>query len=233
MFEPGVVRRNYFSDIKLKRERTVRRAMTTVSLLMILCLMSAVAQAVSFNEYEVQFEVKANKGEVAVKSNNKNCNKGQGQKKGCIRFPENSIGLIKFYIGNKNHSNTCSDPNTKWVISRVELSDQGYLVVDKTDSSKTTVSDKGIFEDSNLPLDQWLKDSFPQLDKATGYLYDAPTPLQGVTQVTSLNLNNNLPADGVKDIWYRVSVTRCGSDPADVETLTSDPRFENDGSDPS
>jgi len=205
----------------------MKRAMIVVGIFVTLCLMSTVAQAIDFHKYAVKFVAKQNEGELSVFSGNKGCNKGQGNKKGCINFPEDSIGLIKFYMGPEKQIRTCSDPSTKWVISKVELSDHGYRVVDETDSNKTKVSDKGIFETSHLPHQKYLEDIFPQYDQSTGFLYVAPTPLEGVSQVTILNLNNNDNADGVKDIWYRVSAAKCGSDP--VEVLISDPRLENEG----
>ena len=67
-------------------------------------------------------------------------------------------------------------------------------------------------------------------DQDTGELYKVTNPKDGVSRVTSLNLNNNVittPPTPSKDIWYQVTVAEC-KDGSDV-VLVSDPRFENDG----
>lgn len=174
----------------------------------------ALAHAPDFNAYEVTFNPNPSKGELVASSNNMGCTKGQGQKKGCVNFPKDTLGLITFSVANKLKQ--CSDPGTKWVITRVELSHSGLLLPDGT-----TLSEKGIFG-GNLP--SWLEDAFPQVNPTTGILYEVSDKLDGVTRVTSLNLNNNT---GAKDIWYQVTVSNCDAD-SDV-VLVSDPRFENEG----
>ena len=200
----------------------MKRAVTIVGLFVILCLVSAIAQAaVPFKHWIIDLDVKQNKGEIIATVIDGDCKKGKGDKKGCVRFEKNHIGLITFATHQKAQS--CSDNSNRWVISKIELTDIGLVYTDGK------VSDKGVFEDNpNLP--GWLEDAFPQLVKSTGVLYEASTELDGVTQVTSLNLNNNDATLGVKDIWYRVTIAKCGTNP--VEVMVTDPRFENDGSDP-
>jgi len=200
----------------------MKRAVTIAGLFVILCLVSAIAQAaVPFKHWVIDLDVKQNQGEIIVTVTDGDCKKGKGDKKGCIRFATNHIGLITFATDKK--AQTCSDGYKKWVITKIELTDKGLVYTDGK------VSEKGVFED-NPSLPDWLEDAFPQLVKSTGVLYEASAELDGVTQVTSLNLNNNDTTLGVKDIWYRVSVAKCGTNP--VEFMVTDPRFENDGSEP-
>ena len=205
----------------------MKRAMIVVGIFVTLCLMSAIAEAaVPFKHWVVDLDVNQNKGEITATVVDGDCKKGKG-KKGCIRFEIDHIGLITFSTDKKTQ--ICSDNYKKWVISKVELSDKGYLLPAESPSTTPTISDKGIFEDSpNLP--DWLEDAFPQLVKSTGVLYEASADLDGVTQVTRLNLNNNNATLGAKDIWYRVTVAKCGTEP--VEVMVTDPRFENDGTTP-
>lgn len=197
----------------------MNRAVTTIRMFAALCVMSSAALgAQTFKEYEVEFKVHPNKGEIRAVTNGQGCTKGQGnetKKKGCIKFAEDDFGLVTFSLGAQ--SKTCAHPGTKWVISMVELTGKGY----KLDGG--VLSNKGIFEDQ-LPLADWIKASFPQVDQATGILYAAYPPYNGATRVTSLNLNNNTDPE---DIWYRVTVAECGED-TDV-VLVTDPRFENEG----
>jgi hypothetical protein len=197
--------------------------MMATSLFTIFCMASTAALgAQTFRQYEVEFKAHPTKGELRAMTDGQGCNKGQGnqqKKKGCVRFEEDDFGLITFSLGKQLR--TCSDASTKWVISKVELTGKGY----KLDGG--ALSNKGIFED-HTPLEDWMKGAFPQVDQATGVLYEADPPSNGSTRVTSLNLNNNDPDDGTKDIWYRVSVASC-EEGSDV-VLVTDPRFENDGS---
>jgi len=189
------------------------------SVLMAFCLLSITAQGDQvFKEYEVEFNVHPTKGEIRAVTNGQGCSKGQGnqtKKKGCIKFEEDDFGLITFSLGTQ--LKTCAHPGTKWVISMVELTGKGY----KLDGG--VLSNKGVFEDY-LPLADWMKVAFPQVDQTTGVLYAAYPPYNGATRVTSLNLNNNTDPE---DIWYRVSVASC-EEGSDI-VLVTDPRFENEG----
>jgi hypothetical protein len=200
----------------------MQRAVTATCLFTFFCLVStSVLGAQTFKEYEVEFKAHPQKGELRAVTNGQGCTRGQGneqKKKGCVKFEENDFGLITFSLGNQLR--TCTDESTKWVISKVELSDKGY----KLDGG--AISNKGIFEEQPA-LGDWMKAAFPQLDEDTGVLYEADPPKNGSTRVTSLNLNNNA-SDDPKDIWYRVSIASCEAD-SDV-VLVTDPRFENDGS---
>jgi hypothetical protein len=184
---------------------------------------TAALAAKTYKSYEVKFQAFANQGELRAQSVGNGCLKGKGDendKMGCIRFSVDDFGLITFYLGNKDKPKTC-DTNAQWVISKVELSDEGYLV---DDSGTAVVSNKGIF-DGDLP--DWLAEAFPQVNKTTGVLYEAKPAKDGVSRVVALNLNNNAKTDP-KDIWYQVTVAECKDD-SDV-VLISDPRFENEGS---
>lgn len=201
----------------------MKRAMMAMCVFAALCVMSITAQgAQTFKNYAVEFKAHPAKGELRAVTDGQGCNKGQGnqlKKKGCVRFAEDEFGLITFQVGAQPQARTCANSGTHWVISKIELSGQGYQL------SGGVISNKGIFDD-HLPLDDWLKNAFPQVDPLTGVLYEADPPNTGVTHVTSLNLNNNANTDP-RDIWYRVSVASC-AEGSDV-VLVTDPRFENDG----
>lgn len=194
----------------------MKRVTIAMCVFAVLCVMSTAAQgAQTFESYEIKFQPKPGKGELEVTSGDKNCAKGVGARKGCVNFEEDDFGLITFSI--HNQVRYCTDSGTQWVISKIELSPEGYYL------AGGTISDKGIFPSlSTMP--PWLKSAFPQVND-NGVLYKVANPQDGSTQVTAINLNNNDPDDGTKDIWYRVEVTKCGSD----EVLVSDPRFENEG----
>jgi hypothetical protein len=199
----------------------MKRVTMAICMFAALCVMSTSALgAQKFKNYEVGFKALPNKGELRADTDGQNCDRGQGndqKKMGCVRFEEDDFGLITFHT--KPQVKTCADPGTNWVISKVELTSKGYEL------SGGVLSNKGIFKDY-LPLVDWLAAAFPQVDQATGVLYEADPPKTGLTRVTRLNLNNNATADP-KDIWYRVSVASCKKD-SDV-VLVSDPRFENEG----
>lgn len=189
------------------------------------CAMSSTsAQAAKkFKEYSIVFKAQPSKGVLHADTDGQGCAKGPGnqqKKKGCVRFEVDDFGLITFQVGSQPHAGTCANSGTKWVISKIELSDKGYEL------PGGGISNKGIFDD-HLPLESWVKASFPEMDEATGFLYQADPPNTGLTHVTRLNLNDN-SKDDPKNIWYRVSVASCEED-SDV-VLVTDPRFENDGS---
>lgn len=205
----------------------MNRAMMVTGVFAVFCLLSAGAMAAqTFEEYAIEFKAHANKGELGVVTKGNDCKKGKGSqedKMGCIRFPVDVFGLITFYLGDKDKPKTC-ETNAKWVISKVELSHEGYLVVDDSTNPPTAVvSNKGIFNGS---LPEWLFEAFPQVNKDSGVLYEAIPPKNGVSRVIALNLNNN-PETDQKDIWYRITVAECKED-SDV-VLATDPRFENEG----
>jgi hypothetical protein len=119
--------KNYLIEFKtFQGGRTMRRLITVISLLTISILFSSFVQAhnPSFNSCTLQFKVNKNKGEVAPPNSNQGCNNGQGNKDGCVKFSLNSIGTITFKLGNGKVSQ-CSDPNAKFVITKIELSHQG------------------------------------------------------------------------------------------------------------
>ena len=195
----------------------MKRIIKAINTIVISMLVSSAALAhnPAFKAFEVDFKPNKNQGILTTDKVNQGCNNGQGLKKGCIKFPLDSIGAITFALRNK--VNNCNDSGTQWVITKIELSHQGF------DLPGGTISDKGIFE-GNLP--PWLVDSFPAFEgDDDGILFEASDPqADGLTRVTTLNLNSN--TGGVQNIWYRVSVSSCGDDPV---VLVSDPRLENGG----
>ena len=200
------------------------RAITGICVMLATCVISTSAYAAkTYKGYKIEFKPQPSKGMLHVDTDGQGCQKGPGnqqKKKGCIRFEEDDFGLITFQLGSQPNVKSCGVPGTKWVISKIELTAKGYQL------NTGSISNKGIFED-HLPLPDWMKYAFPQVDQDTGVWYEASPGNTGPTQVQLLNLNNNDPGDGTKDIWYRVTVASCedGSD----AVLVTDPRFENDG----
>jgi hypothetical protein len=176
-------------------------------------------------DLEVEFIVNPGKFEVIPHSGSKGCSRGKGKKsKGCVKFPLNTYGEITFKLLGAAATKTCSDPGAQYVITRVELSHQGYLLAGE---AGPFISDKGIFGggDPGWVVPDWLKEAFPGTDDH-GVVYSASKDAAS-GQVTIANQNNG-SGDDPKDVWYRVSVTDCDDDAA-VPVLTTDPRLENDG----
>jgi len=172
-----------------------------------------------FQEETVSFIVIQGKGELNAQSGNQNCTRGKGVRKGCVKFFLNDIARITFKLVGNPTVRMCSDNNTKYVITEVELSHEGYLV---PDNAGPKLADKGIFDQA---VPQWLKDAFPGTG-ADGVVYTASKD-DATTKVSIINLNNQDNSSGTneKNIWYRVSVTNCETG----TVLQSDPRFENEG----
>jgi len=193
----------------------MKRTMMVICIFAGLWVMSSIAlahdQNPSFASYTVKFNPNKQKGELEAVSINDKCTKGKGDRLGCVNFPLNSIGLVTFSVDNKVKQ--CGDPGAKWVITKIELTDKGFIFPDNE------ISDKGIFNDA---VDSWLIAAFPQYDDQDNVLYEVDNKDNGVTQVTRLNLNNN---SGIQNIWYRITVADCDSD----LILVTDPRFENQG----
>lgn len=168
---------------------------------------------------DVEFSVNPGLGTLLAHTNNQGCTRGQGARKGCLRFEKDSIGQITFSLMGQPGSNKCSDAGTKYVITEVELSHVGYLVATNTGNQ---ISDKGLFDQ---PVPAWLQAAFPGVD-VNGVAYSA-TKEAASSQARIINLNNNDNASGTnaKDVWYRITVTNCSDD----SKLRSDPRIENEG----
>jgi hypothetical protein len=176
-------------------------------------------------QVDVEFSVNPGKAKLMPHSGSKGCSRGKGKKsKGCVKFPLNTKGEITFKLMGSAATKTCADPGAQYVITKVELSHQGYLL---DEGSGPFISDKGIFgsEDPGWAVPTWLQDAFPGTNDK-GVVYSASKD-EASGQVTIANENNG-GDDDPKDVWYRVSVTDCDDDAA-VPVLSTDPRLENDG----
>jgi hypothetical protein len=142
--------------------------------------------------------------------------KCSGDFEGCMKFPEDKVGLIKFYLpGSKKENRQCPGPGGAGkVITEIKL---------------TTTEDGGVADgskgDFTAAPDPWLKlDAFPNV-QADGVVYSADTTT-GQSHVWLTNSNSNDAALGSKVFWYQVTVTKC-SDP--TVKWTTDPRGVNTG----
>ncbi len=166
-----------------------------------------------FVSYEVEFNARPNGSTLQTYSNNRNCTKGSGARKGCVRFEQGTYGAIAFSLRNEGGADDkkCGDQGVRWVITKVEGTVTGDLAG----------QNKGSGWGASLPT--WVRNSFYPLEDAdNGILYEKSRE-EARTDVAFLNLNNHV---GEKDLWYRVTATSCESP---FPTETSDPRVENDG----
>lgn len=183
----------------------------------------ATTAGVNWTPAEIEFTVNPGQGVLMPFTGSQGCTRGQGERKGCVRFAADTLGQIKFSLKGNPATNKCSDPGTQYVITKIELSHEGYLLAG---SPTPVISEKGIFNpDAAWQIPSWLQDAFPGVD-AKGVVYSASKD-DASNQATIINLNNqpNKGGGNEKDIWYRISVTDCN----DGSVLRSDPRLENDG----
>jgi hypothetical protein len=162
--------------------------------------------------YRVQLDPKGSSGKLKVKlKKGKEC---KGEFDGCMRFPEDRVGLINFYIkdkGPKKEDRQC--PGAEYVITEIKLS--------TTPKGGDADGNKGDFTVAPAP---WLKtDAFPGVE-TNGVIYTA-NATTGRSRVWLTNDNSNKADDGTKTFWYQVTVTKC----SDGTTLTTDPRGDNTG----
>ena len=141
---------------------------------------------------------------------------------GCMNFDVDTVGVISLRVVGNPHSVNCAYPpgpgkSAKFVITKIELTDKPF--------GGSSTSTKGDF--SGGLADTWLKQfAFPQVDQATGVLYDVSVN-EGLAQMTLVNLNSHPEETDPKPFWYKVTVTDCG-DP--TKTWVTDPRGDNTGS---
>lgn len=147
-------------------------------------------------------------------SANRNCSKGAGPRKGCMKFEKDTYGVIVFGLVGEQDNKQCSDVGVKWVITKVELSDSGDIA-----TSKGTNFDSAV--------DAWVEDSFFGVNPTTGVIYDEILS-DARTSIGIINLNKHV---GAEDLWYRVTATKCKANAGTNihATNTSDPRVENKG----
>lgn len=132
---------------------------------------------------------------------------------GCMKFAEDKVGLIRFYLpGSKKQEREC--PGARKVITKIELS--------TTPDAAFPEGDKGDFAGG---VDPWLKqDAFPLVDQATGVIYDETTAT-GKSRVWLVNQNSHDSSLGTRPFWYQVTVTSCNG----TQKWVTDPRGENTG----
>ena len=172
------------------------------------------ASITNINDYEVKLVPQGTSGTLEVVKDNR-CNDKQHE--GCLLFDVDKLGIVDFYLpGSKRKTKTCDDSDK--VISRIQLT--------TTKGEGGTADDKGDF--TELPLPNWIKnDAFPDVDLATGLVYEADPSYTGKGRVRLVNLNrNSYVEDEVMQFWYRVTVTNCEDA---TKTWTTDPRGDNEG----
>jgi len=164
--------------------------------------------------YNVEFNARTSDPKLKTYSSNKNCTKGTGLRKGCVKFIKGSLGTISFSLKNEGGANSlkCGDSGVKWVITRIDASVTGDVSGDENKGTGWGVS-----------LPPWVTNSYsPIKDASQGILYETVVD-NGETSVIFLNLNKQL---GEKDLWYKLTATNCDDH---TKVKESDPRIENDG----
>jgi hypothetical protein len=147
--------------------------------------------------------------------------KCSGNFEGCMKFPEDKVGLIKFYLpGSKKKDRQCPEPDDLGPESQIKVITEIKLTT--TEDGNFADGSKGDF---NVAPDPWLKlDAFPNV-KADGVIYTADTTT-GRSHVWLTNDNSHDAELGPRTFWYQVTVTKC-SDP--TVKWTTDPRGVNTG----
>jgi len=166
-------------------------------------------------QYKVEFQPNGPPPMQTTTPNQKCAKGGAGANRlGCMRFPSGTYGVSVFGLTSEAESKACGDPGINWVITKIEATQSGDLVTGKGTGWGAS-------------LDDWVKDSFyPHDDPDNGVLYSAPFN-EARTSVGLFNKNANSSA---KDLWYRITATRCAAESDGTHrTNTSDPRIENDG----
>lgn len=183
--------------------------------------------ATNYQPYEVKFVPTGSGGSASSPSSmlvdtlNQNCQANRNPHNGCMDFGKNKTGNILFSIKGNPKVKKCADSGTTRVITKIELTS-------KSIGNSTAI--KGDFSgiDAGNPLPDWVRDkAFPELELNTGIAYFEADVNDGLTNVKLTNLNHNKFSDGIKSVWYRVTVTHC-TDPTN-KNWRSDPRVDNRG----
>ncbi len=183
--------------------------------------------ATNYQSNEVEFVPTGSGGSVLVPNSmqvytlNQNCPTNRNPHNGCMFFEKNKTGNILFSIKGNPKVKKCADNGTIRVITKIELTSK---------SSSNSIAIKGDFSGINAgnPLPDWVKDkAFPELELNTGIAYFEADVNDGLTNVKLTNLNHNKFSDGIKSVWYRVTVTHC-TDPTN-KNWRADPRVDNRG----
>ena len=184
--------------------------------------------ATPYTEFEVKFVptgpggAAGTPGPMLVDTDSQDCKANRNPHKGCIDFGKNKLGFMVFSIKGIPKGKKCADAGTNRVITKIELTATG-------DGGSNTAA-KGDFSGTSAlnPLPDWvMDDAFPKVKLDTGIVYSEADVNDGVTHVEVFNLNHNKFSDGIKSVWYRVTVTHC-TDPVN-KNWRSDPRVDNEG----
>jgi len=199
-----------------------------IKLLMVVFLMAGLSacapsqKAVSnnvvtaFKNFGVSLEPKPAQNTVKVKSKAQGWNKG-GKKDGYVGYDTDETGWTFFVVKKEDMGDFCKKEDesgtAEWVITKLLVSASGDPATEKGTN----------FGDSQAAY-PWLKLAFPNIDLSNGELFNENKD-QGVTFLPVYNANGHPAADGVKFIYYEVTLSECSSD----EELTTDPGWGNGG----
>ena len=132
-----------------------------------------------------------------------------GKQKGWVGFSPGKSGTITFNLNADPEKPVCTnDPNTsaKWVISKIELSNNGHPQSQKGNNFGTSQTG-------------WIANAFPQMNSANGEIIDSGI---GSIAVVVKDLNNH---NGNQTAYYQITAKRC----SDGHPLMTDPGIGNGG----
>jgi len=166
---------------------------------------------IALKNFGVSLDPKPAQNTVKVKSKAQGWNKG-GKKNGYVGYDTDETGWTFFVVKNEVLGDSCSG-TAEWVITKLRVSATG-----------DPATEKGTNFGKKQAAYPWLKLAFPNVDLSNGELFNKSKD-QGVIFLPVYNANGHPAADGVKFIYYELTLTRCSDD----LTLTTDPGWGNGG----
>jgi hypothetical protein len=171
---------------------------------------------IALKNFGVSLEPKPAQNTVKVKSKAQGWNKG-GKKNGYVGFNTDETGWTFFVVKQEDLGDFCEKEDgsgtAEWVITKLLVSATG-----------DPATEKGTNFGSSQAAYPWLQEDFPTVDLSNGELLDKSKD-QGVTFLPVFNANGHPAADGVRFIYYQLTLTRC----SDGLALTTDPGWSNGG----
>ena len=172
----------------------------------------------SFKNYGVSLEPKPGQNSVKIKSKAQGWKKG-GKKNGYVGYDQGEAGLTSFAVKKEDLGDFCEKEDgsgtAEWVITRLRVSATG-----------NPATEKGTNFGNSQTAYPWLALAFPNVVLSNGELFNRSKD-QGVTFLPVYNANGHPAADGVRFIYYQLTLTRC----SDGLELTTDPGWGNEGRD--
>ena len=141
-----------------------------------------------------------------------------GKKRGYVGYDRDEYGDITLQLHFEDENVACPeviDSKTEnWVITQVALSGSGDLG-----------TEKGTRFGESQDRHEWLKQAFPAVDLATGYVFNVDIANFRTEGRTTVVIHDANEQEGEKFIYYRVTARSC----TDGRAVELDPGFGNRG----